>query len=132
MDGALNIVGFVATLLILARDETNDFPWTQDSDLEDYELWRVFKHQAHMLRNELSGQRDGAQRMAVCGHDDRTGPPSPSAASTSDQHGECHGNQREQMHLPDLQRLRIEDNTALPPLRHGKYARISTAAYMKV
>lgn len=54
---------FVATLLILARDETR-LPTEMErlrfgnDDLEDYVLWRVFKQQADMLRKQIKTDDD--------------------------------------------------------------------------
>jgi hypothetical protein len=50
---------FVATLLILARDEDEELDTARSGNdgLEQYELWRVFKQQADILRKEVEGQR---------------------------------------------------------------------------
>ena len=51
---------FVATLLIMARQEEDlNETLKEDHDLNDYELWRVFKSQADILRKEVNGQ-DGS------------------------------------------------------------------------
>ena len=49
---------FVATLLELARDHDDDSDEESDGDdgddpLDDYELWRVFKAQVKILREEM-------------------------------------------------------------------------------
>lgn len=46
---------FVATLLVLAREETSDVSHFSDDDLDDYELWREFKKEADILRKEVEG-----------------------------------------------------------------------------
>ncbi|KAK4561112.1 hypothetical protein LTR86_005067 [Recurvomyces mirabilis] len=48
---------FVATLLIMARQEEDlNETLKEDHDLNEYELWRVFKAQADILRKEVEGQ----------------------------------------------------------------------------
>jgi len=48
---------FVATLLIMARQEEDlNETLKEDHDLNEYELWRVFKSQADILRKEVEGQ----------------------------------------------------------------------------
>jgi len=64
---------FVATLLILAREETGlEFGLRHlrfgagDGDLEQYVLWRVFKQQADMLRKQIKSD-DGPEEAQVAG-----------------------------------------------------------------
>jgi len=59
---------FVATLLILAREEIS-LPTEMErlrfgGDLDDYVLWRVFKQQADMLRKQIKSD-DGSQEKNV-------------------------------------------------------------------
>ncbi|KAF2725457.1 P-loop containing nucleoside triphosphate hydrolase protein [Polychaeton citri CBS 116435] len=52
---------FIATLLILARHEMGAFNSSDDKDLEEYEIWRVFRQQADILRKEV---QDGGQKLS--------------------------------------------------------------------
>ena len=47
---------FVATLLVMARGEMDFGEESNNSDLDEYKLWRTFKQQADLLRKEVQGQ----------------------------------------------------------------------------
>jgi transitional endoplasmic reticulum ATPase len=55
---------FIASLLIMARGEKEDFedasddPDDKDKDLDDYELWRVIKQQIKVLRDDMDSSDD--------------------------------------------------------------------------
>ncbi|KAK0261883.1 hypothetical protein LTS09_003976 [Friedmanniomyces endolithicus] len=141
---------FVATLLILARGEDDDDDDAhaarggggEDEGLEKYELWRVFRRQADILRKEVEGeegqqvqqQRQGM--LAVGWEEEEGGPVTPAYSAMS---GEPTENDKTVRHdawsrradtgLPDLERLRVKDEV-LAPLRYpsAKSEYINTAA----
>lgn len=58
---------FVATLLVLAReeDETVARPFDDENeDLDDYKLWVAFRKQAETLRKEVEGQERKKSQLA--------------------------------------------------------------------
>lgn len=55
---------FVATLLILAREDVGLERLSLGGDLDDYVLWRVFKQQADELRKQIkSDASSGEEKM---------------------------------------------------------------------
>lgn len=52
---------FVATLLVLARQ--TDGIEQDDEDLDKYELWKVFKRQADILRKEINTETTSSSRL---------------------------------------------------------------------
>jgi len=140
---------FVATLLILARGEDDDDDDAhaargadgggEDEGLEKYELWRVFRRQADILRKEVEGE-EGQQvqqqpLMQVAGWGAEAGQvpiyPAMSGGPTDNDKTLRHDvwSRRADTGLPDLERLRVKDEV-LTPLRYPsvKSEYINTAA----
>ncbi|KAK0937363.1 hypothetical protein LTR29_011097 [Friedmanniomyces endolithicus] len=119
---------FVATLLILARGEDDDAYAARgdgdDEGLEKYELWRVFRQQADILRKEGAGWgEEGGQGSSYAA---RGGEP-------TDKHTRVHREQwsaNSDAGLPDLERLRVKDGV-LPALQYPsvKSEYIDSAAF---
>jgi transitional endoplasmic reticulum ATPase len=132
---------FVATLLILARQEVDELNETEQSmtgedDLERYELWRVFKHQANILRKEVEGQRQPSSCRSWAEGDFNAQIQSPQGNEgvCEGQHVGRHTGQNSTIrtgNLPDLETLRVKDEV-LPELGYAyrKSRLINTAAFM--
>ncbi|KAK1819201.1 hypothetical protein LTR12_006391 [Friedmanniomyces endolithicus] len=120
---------FVATLLILARDEDDAYVVRgadDDEGLEKYELWRVFRRQADILRKEVEGEEDQQQQqqlMQGAGWGEEAGQipiyPAMSGEPTDNDKNLRHDvwSRRADTGLPDLERLRVKDEV-LVPLRY--------------
>ncbi|KAK0986009.1 hypothetical protein LTS01_010098 [Friedmanniomyces endolithicus] len=138
---------FVATLLILARGEDDDAYAARgdgdDEGLEKYELWRVFRQQADILRKEVEGeegqqqqQQQQQQLMQGAGWGEEGGQGSTYAArggEPTDKHTRVHREQwsaNSDAGLPDLERLRVKDGV-LPALQYPsvKSEYINSAAF---
>lgn len=131
---------FVATLLILARGEVDAYavPVRGDDGLDKYELWRVFKQQADILRKEVEGQEGQSMHLGGSFEDAAWGTPQDRLPVNSAV-GELGENQhqhavewsgRQHAALPDLERLRIKDEI-LPALKYPYVKRgyINTTAF---
>ncbi|KAK1809460.1 hypothetical protein LTR12_016175 [Friedmanniomyces endolithicus] len=134
---------FVATLLILARGEDDDADAARgggdDEGLEKYELWRVFRQQADILRKEVEGeegQQQQQQLMQGAEWGEEGGQDSTDAArggEPTDKHARVHREQwsaNSDAGLPDLERLRVKDGV-LPALQYPsvKSEYINSAAF---
>ncbi|KAK1058444.1 hypothetical protein LTR74_013413 [Friedmanniomyces endolithicus] len=135
---------FVATLLILARGEDDDADAARgggdDEGLEKYDLWRVFRQQADILRKEVEGeegqQQQQQQLMQGAGWGEEGGQDSTYAARGGEPTDKYARVQREQWSahsdagLPDLERLRVKDGV-LPALQYPsvKSEYINSAAF---
>ncbi|KAK3067459.1 hypothetical protein LTR53_015671 [Teratosphaeriaceae sp. CCFEE 6253] len=133
---------FVATLLILARGQDDEAEMDRDDDDDDlgqYEMWRLFKQQADILRKEVEGQDGDASQCAAEACEDEVWagqemlPPSQvSALQSKDLSRRPEGAWAvgKEMALPDLEQLRVKDAN-LPPLKYpfNKGMYINTAAF---
>ncbi|KAK0866472.1 hypothetical protein LTS02_004793 [Friedmanniomyces endolithicus] len=125
---------FVATLLILARGEDDAYVVRGGGEdeaegLEKYELWRVLRGQADILRKEVEGEegRDQQQQQyaplalaSITGEDQFGTYPVLGGGPTADSYARLHDEQwrgRGDEVLPDLERLRVKDEV-LAPLRY--------------
>ncbi|KAK4898928.1 hypothetical protein LTR27_003659 [Elasticomyces elasticus] len=130
---------FVATLLILARGEDDVYAARSgnDDELEKYEMWRVFKQQADLLRKEVQdqdGQRfvpfpegsDWADAQQSSGLGYALAEQSDDRQRRQDEPSSSRAGQG----LPNLEQLMVKDEM-LPALRYPfvKSALINSAAF---
>ncbi|TKA73372.1 hypothetical protein B0A55_06371 [Friedmanniomyces simplex] len=130
---------FVATLLILARGEDDAYSAPRggghdDNGLDKYEMWRVFKQQADILRKEVEGQE--GQQLTAWREDREQQLPTTYAdmGEPTDNLRRPH-NEQWSTHpdtvLPDLERLRVREEEVLPELPYpaikGRY--LNSAAF---
>jgi hypothetical protein len=127
---------FVATLLILAREEDEDVatrPYDDDNDdLEDYRLWVVFKKEADVLRKEVDGQRNRNSQLAAWCRNERRDVPMPTSptppAGSHEHHCSCCSSKQ---HEQSVFSLRPKRSDVLPelPFYDQKHEYINTAAF---
>lgn len=125
---------FVATLLVLARDELEITarPFDSDNDdLDDYEMWVTFKKQAAILRKEVESQKtQSSQLMDWCRSNasssvDAT-PQAPQ--SGSDRCRSCNQNAPP---TTAMKKLTMKDDS-LPKLHYGKREVFNSTAFQLV
>lgn len=113
---------FVATLLVLAReeDEAASRPFDEDNDdLDDYKLWVVFKEQAKILRKEVESQKGKHSQLTewlrVSGSSDESAQSvGISNCNAEHCHASCHC--RERNFDKGNERARARKNEILPEL----------------
>lgn len=128
---------FIATLLILARDEDEELDASENDDLDDYELWRAFKQQADILRKEVEGQKTKpSQLMEWCRNAATADHIAGSPETTSTQCGRCahcpmdRGDAPSQSTLPNLQQLDMKEEVLRAlPYQYQKIAMINGTAF---
>ena len=129
---------FVATLLVLARDEddvAHESDDDDDDDLDKYELWRTFKQQADVLRKEVDGQQGDrpSQLMEWCSRGSTLAHNTAPAIAEQTAHGhrmrECDEDSSSNV-IPDLRSFTIRDEF-LPDLPSSSQIRrfINSAAF---
>lgn len=108
---------FVATLLILAREDVGLERLSLGGDLDDYVLWRVFKQQADELRKQIkSDATSGEEKMfgQPWSVEPPSGDPAPGGEPSSESTGKGRG------------------DDMLPALPGGKVRIINPAAFALV